>query len=136
MTGKKRGDRTGLRNRMIIVRVTEKEHETIYQRFGRSTRKRISDYLRDVLVHEKVTIRQRNTSLDEFMAELLLLRKELNALGNNFNQVVKKVNSIKESEKQKSWISIAEKMEIELVENVKVIKDKVGKFSDRWLHGS
>ena len=32
----------------------------------------------------------RNQSLDDFMTEMMQLRSELNSIGNNFNQAVKK----------------------------------------------
>jgi hypothetical protein len=49
--------------------------------------KSLSEFIRRVLFEKPVTMYQRNKSLDEFMAEMMLLRNELNGLGNNFKGI-------------------------------------------------
>jgi hypothetical protein len=57
--------------------------ETIWKK---TTIEKLSEYLRRLIFNKPVTGFVRNRSLDKFMAEMTLLRKELNAIGVNFNQ--------------------------------------------------
>lgn len=124
------------KDRWLHVRLSEIDYEILYKHFQQSTRKKISDYIRDLIVQRKVTIKSRNASLDDFMDEMILLRTELNALGNNFNQIVKKVNSATETKERVTWYSVATSLQKELLEKVNSIKVKLDNFSDLWLHGS
>jgi hypothetical protein len=46
------------------------------------------------LLEKPVGFKYRNESLDQVMEELMVLRKELNGIGNNLNQSVKKLHSL------------------------------------------
>lgn len=122
------------RTKYLRVRLTEAEHSAIVKRLKKSNRNLISDYVRDIVLRQKVTIRQRNASLDDFLDEMVLLRKELNGLGNNFNQVVKKINASNEYNERVAWYALATSLQKELIEKVNTIKMKLDKFSDVWLH--
>src|SRR5690606_9577947 len=86
------------RTRIVGVRLTLSEYERIEGLFKRTTCKKISDYIRQVLLNKPTVMTYRNVSMDDFMAEMVLLRKELNALGSNFNQIVRKLNTLSASE--------------------------------------
>jgi hypothetical protein len=79
------------RSRLLQVRLTAKELEKIHTNFSQSACRKLSDYIRKVLLDKPITVNQRNQSPDDFMAELIVLRNELNAIGNNFNQAVKRL---------------------------------------------
>jgi hypothetical protein len=79
------------RSKRIHFRLTEKEFEKIQSQFGRSTCQKLSEYIRLVLLNKPVRVNQRNQTLDDFMAEMIDLRKELSAIGNNYNQTVKRL---------------------------------------------
>jgi GTP1/Obg family GTP-binding protein len=75
----------------------------------------------------------RNQSLDDFMTTMLDLQKELNAIGNNFNQVVKRIYSLKGFDAFQQWyveLSIDRKQVLHQVEK---INQKLGEISDEWL---
>ena len=46
----------------------------------------------------------RNQSLDDFMAEMMQLRGELNSIGNNVNQAVKKLHTLQQIAEFRNWI--------------------------------
>jgi hypothetical protein len=50
-------------------------------------------------------VRYRNQSADEFLSVAFQLKKELNLIGNNFNQALKKLQLYREIKDLKSWIS-------------------------------
>ncbi len=96
--------KNSFRTRIIGLRVTLKEYEQIEEKCKNSTAKKLSEFIRRVLFEKPVTMYQRNKSLDDFMAEMMLLRNELNGLGNNFNQAVKKLNSLQQIPDFRNWI--------------------------------
>ena len=89
--------------------------------------------MRRVLLDKVITVNQRNQSLDDFMTEMIKLRMELNAIGKNFNQSVKKLHSLEQIDDFKSWISINENSRKILFEKVDEIKSKINQISDKWL---
>jgi len=50
------------------------------------------------------------------MEEMKLLRRELSAIGNNFNQVVKKLNSTKVPPEVNFWMDMAALLQKQLLE--------------------
>ena len=86
------------RTRLVTLRLTTTEYEKIEAKFKTTTCRKLSDYMRYVLLEKRLTVFTRNKSVDDFMAELILLRNELNAIGNNYNQVVKKLHLLQQME--------------------------------------
>jgi hypothetical protein len=67
------------------------------------------------------------------MAELIRLRNELNALGNNYNQVVKTLHQLRELSDIKSWLLLNEKSKNILQQKVEEIRFKIYQINDQWL---
>src|SRR5579872_5707358 len=110
------------RSRIIGIRLTPQEYAELNNRFKTTTSRKLSDYLRHVLLNGSVTIRTRNQSLDDFMAQMIQLRRELNTTGNNLNQSVKKLHSFRDNIQLLPWIIVHEaevKRYIKLVEEIK-----------------
>ena len=62
---------------------------------SKTTCRKLSDYVTEISCLESLLIvPTRNQSLDDFMAEAIRLRNELNRIGNNFNQAVKKLHTL------------------------------------------
>src|SRR2546428_2648091 len=78
------------RTRQLRIQLKPKEYNQINEQFKKTTCQHLSDYTRKILLNKKITIYHRNQSLDEFMEEMILLRKELNAIGINLNQLMKR----------------------------------------------
>ena len=122
-----------LRNRIIGLRLTSKEYKQIEKQFTNSTAKKMSDYVRCVLFDKPITVYQRNQSLDDFMTEMIRLRNELNNIGNNFNQAVKKLHTLQQIAEFKSWIITYELEKKILFNKVDEIKNRINKIADEWL---
>jgi MobC-like protein len=73
------------RTELLQVRPTPKESEKINNKSSNSTSRNLSDFVRKILLDKPITIKKRNQSLDDFMKERMALRRELNAIGNNYN---------------------------------------------------
>ena len=61
------------------------------------------------------------------------LRKELNHVGNNFNQAVKKLHTLQEIREFKSWLIAYEVEKRTLFNKVDEIKTHIKKMAEIWL---
>ncbi|MET0636147.1 MAG: plasmid mobilization relaxosome protein MobC [Chitinophagaceae bacterium] len=91
----------------ISFRVKPREYEAIYRHFRGSTSLKLSEYARKVLLQKPVVVKYRNESADDFLAEMLTLKKELNSIGINFNQAVKKLHTTDNFPEVKIWLLTA-----------------------------
>ena len=83
---------TDVRKLFFKVRINQGELEQLKKLQQQSTERSLSNYVRKVALQKPVIIKYRNQTADDFLKEMVQLKKELNALGNNFNQVVHKLH--------------------------------------------
>ena len=121
------------RDKWMHLRLTEKEYQELQRKFKQSTYRKMSDYTRQVLLEKPVVTKVRNTSLDDFMAVMILLRCELNAIGNNYNQVVKKLHALKYFGDLNSWLTLNESAQKIIQSKIEEIKSKINQINDKWL---
>lgn len=121
------------RKRIAAVRFTADEYAGIEKRFKTAACRKMSQYMRKCLLNMPVTVHYRNESLDESMLEIICLRKELSALGNNFNQTVKKLHTLDQISEFRVWIISTEAQRKELLEKVEAIQSCIEKMAGKWL---
>jgi MobC-like protein len=121
------------RTRLIGLRLTEEEYGKLDGWRSQSTTPDISEFIRRALFKKPITVHQRNQSLDDFMVELMQLRSELNAIGNNFNQAVKQLHQLKDVSRVGEWAERYAKDQEVLLERVGAIKDKIKEVASQWL---
>jgi len=121
------------RTRIIGLRLTPAEYAKIERKWKASTCRKLSDYVRHNIFEKPVTSYYRNQSLDEFMAEMVQLRNELNHIGNNFNQAVKRLHTLNQITEFKSWLIAYEVEKKTLFNKVDEIKKHVQKIAESWL---
>lgn len=124
------------RNHRINFRLTEVEHQKILTSWQKSSDHKLSDYGRKLLLGKTVTFFIRDRSLDLFTAEMTKLRKELKALGNNFNQVVRRINGLKELPRYEFWLQDAKRKQETLLEITKDIQQQINKNASIWYQRS
>lgn len=124
---------TNKRTRLLQARLTQEEYQRIYNTFLRTTCRKLSDYIRNVLLGNPIKIHQRNQSLDDFMAEMGKLREELNAIANNYNEAVKRLHILKDLPEIKTWLLLNENSKKLVLQKVSEIKLKIDQFNDQWL---
>jgi MobC-like protein len=122
-----------LRKHFVKTRMNDTELNQLCNLHKKSTDKDISSYIRKVLLQKPVTVTFRNISADEHLAELVKLKKELNAIGNNFNQVVHKLHLLDKIPEFRIWITQYESLHKSLVGKVEEIKIKMYQLHDQWL---
>ena len=121
------------RNKWKNLRFTEKELESLKKKFRNSTSSQLSHYMREILLDRPVTIKYRNESLDSFMEELIAMKQELNAIGNNLNQAVKKLHTLKQIPEFRQWITNYETMQQQVQNRTKHIEERISQMSEKWL---
>ena len=121
------------RTRKLTVRFTPTEYEKLEKKFQNTTSSQLSHYVRNVLLEKPVVIKYRNQSLDAFMEEIILLKQELNAIGNNFNQAVKKLHTLKQIPEFRTWLTTNEATQQLLLQHTNSIELRISQISDKWL---
>jgi hypothetical protein len=123
------------RTRRFTMRFTEVEFKKLADQFSNSTSSQLSHYMREILLGRPIVIKYRNESLDSFMEELIAMKQELNAIGNNFNQAVKKLHTLKQIPEFRQWIAGHENIQQQVQEQTKHIEERISKMSEKWLQG-
>ncbi|MGN6420709.1 MAG: plasmid mobilization protein [Pseudobacter sp.] len=121
------------RTRRLHVRLTDQEYEILSDRLASTTCRQISDYARKLLLQKPVTVYHRNQSLDQLMPLLVTIKNDLNALANNYNQVVRKLHLLQHQADLKAWLPMHEKNQQLLQRKVSDIKVLIAQISDQWL---
>jgi hypothetical protein len=121
-----------VRKGWLTVRLNEDEEKKLNNFFNRTTSSSLSEYARDVLLREPVNVIYRNQSADEFLSEMILLKKELNAIGNNFNQAVHKLHTHDHVPEIKAWAILNESSKKVFIKKVDEIKEKMNQIYQQW----
>ena len=120
-------------SKWLHIRLKEEEYNKIHKKYEASTCRKLSEYARRILLDKTITVNQRNQSLDNFMAEMIRLRNDLNGVCNNFNQAVKRLHTLQKIEEYKSWLILFETTRKMLLDKTENIKQKIAQISDKWL---
>ena len=122
-----------VRNKMVVVRMNNTEFEKVENLRKKTTERYLSSYVRKLSLEKPVTVKYRNQSADDFLKEMLGLKKELNGIGNNFNQAVHKLHMLDKIPEFRVWVNQYDGLQKSLVSKVKEIKLKVSQLYEQWL---
>lgn len=121
------------RSKMVPVRLTPTEYKTVQQAQKKTHFNKLSEYLRSLIMGKPVVLSYRDRSMDEMLEELVLLRRELNAIGNNLNQAVRNINAAHGNADSRLWLNLLETVNGKLQPSITEIKDCMSQFSELWL---
>ncbi|MBS0027109.1 plasmid mobilization protein [Chitinophaga hostae] len=121
------------RNKHLHVRLTPEEYQKLHHQFTTSSSQKFSEHIRKILLDKPIKMYHRNQSTDDLMAVLIVLKDELNAIANNYNQVVKKLHMLNNKSDLSGWISLNEIGRKALNEKITEIKEKISQINDKWL---
>lgn len=120
------------RSQWLNIRLKPEEFRIINDRFAKTVFSTMSEYGRHLLLDKKVTVAYRDRSMDDMLEELVLLRRELNAIGNNLNQAVKNINSAHGLADARLWMSLLSVINGRLDPSINEIKERINKYADLW----
>jgi hypothetical protein len=121
------------RTRVIRLRLTLDEYSILNKKWKQSTCRAMSDYVRRSVFEKPIVTTFRNQSLDDFMTEMAQLRTELNHIGNNWNQSVKRLHTLNQIGEFKTWLLTYEIEKKTLINKIDEIKSHIRKIAEKWL---
>jgi hypothetical protein len=86
-----------------------------------------------VALQKPVIFKYRNQTADDFLREIINLKKELNAIGNNFNQAVHKLHLLDKIPEFRVWVNQYDGVQKSLVGKVEEIKLRMNQMYEQWL---
>ncbi len=122
-----------VRRHFVKTRMNDTELNRITTLQRKTTERDISSYLRKIALQEPVTIKYRNQSADDFLKQMLELKKELNSVGNNFNQAVHKLHLLDKIPEFRVWVQEYDSLLKMLVGKVEEIKLRMNQLYEQWL---
>ena len=122
-----------IRKKWFKVRVTEDELKKIKAFSSKTTCKAASEYARNLLLQKPVIVKYRNASADDILTEMLRLKKELNAIGNNFNQAVHRLHTLDRIPEIKLWLLQTEMTRKSFMNKTEEIRVKMIQIHEQWL---
>ncbi|MDQ3843228.1 MAG: hypothetical protein M3342_04335 [Bacteroidota bacterium] len=125
-------DEKEVRKHFVKTRMNDEELNTVITFQQQTTEKDISSYLRKVALQKPVVIAYRNKSADEFLKEMLELKKEFSAIGNNFNQAVHKLHILDKIPEFRSWLTQYDGLQKLLMGKVEEIRLRMNQIYEQW----
>ena len=122
-----------VRKHFVKARMNEAELTALTSLQKKTTEKDVSSYLRKVALQKPITVKYRNQSADDFLREMLGLKKELNSIGNNFNQAVHKLHLLDKIPEFRAWVNQYDGLQKSLLNKVEEIKLRMNQLYEQWL---
>ncbi|HUC80951.1 MAG TPA: hypothetical protein VMR70_08545 [Flavisolibacter sp.] len=121
-----------VRKKWLHIRLNEEEYSAIRAHHQKTTSKELSDYARKVLLKKPVTVNYRNQSGDELLAEMIRLKNELSAIGNNFNQAVHRLHTLDTVPQVKIWLAANENLKASFLKKTEEIRLRMNQIYEVW----
>ena len=122
-----------VRKIFIKIRMNDDELKQVKKKQQQTTERSLSEYMRNVSMQKPLTVKYRNRSADDVLKQMLELKKELNGIGNNFNQVVHKLHILDKIPEFRLWVNHYDGLHQSLVSKVEEIKLKMSLLYEQWL---
>lgn len=124
------------RSKIWPIRLKPGEYEQLEKRFKKTRLRSLSEYARNVLLEKPVTVNYRDKAMDDVLEELILLRQELNAIGNNLNQAVRHINSAHGNADSRLWMNLLGVINSKLEPSINQIKERMNQYAELWSQKS
>ena len=132
MTRKKLINRDELLKHKVGVRFDEKTYNKLKSQVQQSNAATVGELVRKIVTNEKVTFFIKDISMEEPTAALIKMRKEINAIGVNINQLTEMCHTT-DSVEQKidSMLKVAELYK-QMTDKVGEVWKQVSEMSLKW----
>ncbi|MEB2776488.1 plasmid mobilization relaxosome protein MobC [Algoriphagus sp. D3-2-R+10] len=120
------------RSKWLHVRLTHQEYDQIQTAFGQTVQDSLSDYARKLLLKKPVIGRYKDTGMQELLAELTFLRRDLHGIATNYNQLVKKINSSAGNEVE-VHLSHRKNLQQEIEVSLESVNRFINQTAEKWL---
>ncbi|MDP4244554.1 MAG: plasmid mobilization relaxosome protein MobC [Bacteroidota bacterium] len=120
------------RSRNMTIRVSPEEYASLQEKYKKTTCRSMSEWCRDLIFQNPVTVYYRNESLDEFLTLAIAIKNELQAAGRNLNQAVKKLHSVGQTTDIKPSIEWLEAETFSLNQKAEEIRRSLIQIQTKW----
>jgi hypothetical protein len=114
------------------LRFKPEEFQLLEKRFKKTSFRKLSEYMRSVLLEKPVTVNYRDKAMDDVLEEMILLRRELNAIGNNLNQAVYQINAAHGNADARLWSNLLSIINSRVEPSINQIKERMNQYADLW----
>jgi len=121
-----------IRDKWLTVRLNDEEYAELQRLFKNTTCRQLSDYVRRIMLGRPVNVKYRNASVDDFLTDMIAMKKELNAVGNNFNQSVHKLHILDHIPEIREWAMKNEQDKTVLFGKIDTIMKRVNELYKLW----
>jgi hypothetical protein len=121
------------KTKRVTLRLTAGELARINKKCKSSTCRKLSEYMRMVLLSKPVTIITRDRSLDDLVLEVTRLRVELSRLGNNSNQATKRLHTLSQISEVRDHLQLQDAHNNKVLLVLEEVKLIINKLADQWL---
>ena len=118
------------------LRFKPEEYLLLEGRFKKTRFRKLSEYMRQVLLDKPITVYYRDRAMDDVLEEMVLLRQELNAIGNNLNQAMRSINSAHGHADTRLWLNLMSVISSKLEPSISQIKERMNQYADIWSQKS
>jgi hypothetical protein len=132
MTKRKLINREELLNYKVGVRFDEKTYNKLKSWVGQSNASSIGELVRKIVTKEKITFFVKDVSMEELTAELIRIRKEINAMGRNINQLTEAYHTTNAFEEKDSHVVKAVECHQRIADKISEVWKRVTEMSAKW----
>jgi hypothetical protein len=118
--------------RRITIRLKPEEYQQVEAKQKATTCRQLSEYIRRIILSKPVVVTYRNQTADDLLQEMLQLKNELSAIGNNFNQSVHKLHTLDTVPEIKAWVMLNETSKQTLFAKVEQIRQRMNQLYVLW----
>lgn len=122
-----------MRTLTVKIRVSQQEKESLKKFQQKTTEKSLSNYLRKQGLQKPITVLYRNESADDFLREMISLKKQLSGIGNNFNQAVHKLHTLDHIPEFRNWIIEQQALQQQVIAAIEQIRNRIHQLYEQWL---
>ncbi|MDB5230863.1 MAG: plasmid mobilization relaxosome protein MobC [Chitinophagaceae bacterium] len=126
-------EKCAVRDKIMTLRMNKNEFRELERNRKKTTSKTNSNYVRKLALNQPVTVLHRNESIDLIVKEIIALKKELNAIGNNLNQAVHKLHTLDRIPEFRNWCEQYDILRKQIQENTNRIVITIHQISESWL---
>lgn len=120
------------RTTWITIRMSKEERQEAERLRKATTCQSLSEYARKTVLGKPVVMHYRNQSLDDFMTGMVDLQNELQAIGKNFNQLVRRLHTLKHLPDMQQWVILNEDDKTRLFRHIETISNTITKAYQLW----
>lgn len=122
-----------VRSRKFTIRLSPEEFERLQKKFQSTIHRKLSDYLRQLVLEKPVTVLHRNQSLDDFLALTNRLKNELETCGCRFEEAIKNLQNLRDTGQLKIAIEYYQAEQFSLLQKAEEIRLTLLKIYQLWL---